>query len=129
MNTKEFSSDSRARWEGDTLVIDLDSGRVNELFRDERSANVHILAHPRHGFAPYRRKFSLNTWLVREGYLVLKPGKTLELADSDPAHEEVSIVSAVDWSKSRAYGVAAGAPGRGPIGCGFSAAISISPMA
>jgi predicted AlkP superfamily phosphohydrolase/phosphomutase len=64
-----------------------------------------------HGFAPYRRKFSLNTWLVDNGYLVLKPGLTKELARKDPNYKPVfayngeGIECAVDWTKTRAYGV------------------------
>ena len=45
-----------------------------------------------HGFESWERKFNLNTWLVQEGYLVLKPGPERDLAH-------------VDWSKSRAYGI------------------------
>ena len=45
-----------------------------------------------HGFESWQRKFNLNTWLLDQGYLVLKPG-----AERDLAH--------VDWSKTRAYGV------------------------
>jgi len=64
-----------------------------------------------HGFAPFRRKFSLNTWLVDNGYMVLKPGFTKELARKDPAFQPVFMYSgegidcAVDWTKTRAYGV------------------------
>ena len=58
-----------------------------------------------HGFAPYRRKFSLNTWLLENGYLVLKEGMTRELPADDPKHVAVNIMSAVDWSKSRAFGI------------------------
>lgn len=57
-----------------------------------------------HGFAPYRRKFSLNTWLLENGYLVLKSGATKELAESDPKHRAVYL-NEVDWSKTRAYGM------------------------
>jgi predicted AlkP superfamily phosphohydrolase/phosphomutase len=47
-----------------------------------------------HGFNAFNRGFNLNTWLHREGYLVLKDGKKTSgkwYAD-------------VDWSKSRAFG-------------------------
>ncbi|MGE5340087.1 MAG: alkaline phosphatase family protein [Candidatus Omnitrophota bacterium] len=47
-----------------------------------------------HGFNAFNRGFHLNSWLHREGYLVLNEGKTASgkwYAD-------------VDWSKSRAYG-------------------------
>lgn len=47
-----------------------------------------------HGFNAFNRGFNLNTWLHREGYLVLNEGKKTSgkwYAD-------------VDWSRSRAYG-------------------------
>jgi len=47
-----------------------------------------------HGFNKVNRDFHLNSWLHREGYLVLKEGKT----ESDKFYKDV------DWSKSRAYG-------------------------
>lgn len=47
-----------------------------------------------HGFNKFNREFHLNTWLHKEGYIVLKDGKkTSEKWYAD-----------VDWSKSRAYG-------------------------
>ncbi|MFT5051496.1 MAG: putative AlkP superfamily phosphohydrolase/phosphomutase [Chlamydiales bacterium] len=58
-----------------------------------------------HGFAPYHRKFSLNTWLLENGYMVLKDGFEREMPADDPAHEKVMLVRAVDWSKTRAFGM------------------------
>ena len=47
-----------------------------------------------HGFNAFNRGFHLNSWLHKEGYLVLKDGKT----------ESGKWYAEVDWSKSRAYG-------------------------
>lgn len=47
-----------------------------------------------HGFAPYYRSFNLNTWLLKEGYIVLKGSKKGE-----------EFLGNVDWSKTRAYGL------------------------
>lgn len=61
-----------------------------------------------HGFAPYRRRFSLNTWLLENGYLVLKTDASREKSEDDPTHSDVFIwtsAGAVDWSKTRAYGI------------------------
>lgn len=58
-----------------------------------------------HGFAPYRRKFSLNTWLYENGYLVLKPGFDKERPRQDADFQQVHLSRAADWSKTRAYGV------------------------
>ncbi len=43
-----------------------------------------------HGFAPYRRSFDLNGWLVENGYLVVDDG-------NGPAYERA------DWAHSKAY--------------------------
>ena len=43
-----------------------------------------------HGFAPFRRSFDVNTWLVQQGWLRLEPGQPLQNAD---------------WSKTRVYAV------------------------
>jgi predicted AlkP superfamily phosphohydrolase/phosphomutase len=50
-----------------------------------------------HGFATFRREMNLNTWLAREGYLVLKDGV---------AHpEDAEVAKTADWKRSRAYSV------------------------
>ncbi|HET8922326.1 MAG TPA: alkaline phosphatase family protein [Candidatus Acidoferrum sp.] len=49
-----------------------------------------------HGFAPFRRSFNLNTWLVENGYLVLRAGAPLQGRD---------IFRDADWSRTRAYGL------------------------
>ena len=72
---------------------------------DEAGSDATVIVMSDHGFASYRRKFSLNTWLLENGYLVLKAGRTREKPEGDPDHEVVTILDAVDWSKTRAYGV------------------------
>ena len=86
-----------------------------------------------HGFASYERKFSINTWLLENGYLVTKDpvwkraaddepqdddgfflddsGQRVVLTDGrelpkdDPQYSERLIFAHVDWSKTRAYGM------------------------
>ncbi|MFQ5513634.1 MAG: alkaline phosphatase family protein [Myxococcota bacterium] len=49
-----------------------------------------------HGFAPFRRQANLNTWLERNGYLVLK----------DPARRaSYEWLSGLDWSRTRAFAI------------------------
>jgi predicted AlkP superfamily phosphohydrolase/phosphomutase len=79
-------------------------GRLRERLPDDAL----LVVMSDHGFKSYRRKFSLNTWLLENGYLVLKPGQEKELPRRDPAFARVFIATefgAVDWSKTRAYGV------------------------
>ncbi|MBN2400272.1 MAG: alkaline phosphatase family protein [Candidatus Aminicenantes bacterium] len=47
-----------------------------------------------HGFNAFNRGFNLNSWLHREGYLVLQAGKKTS----------AKWYADVDWSKSRAFG-------------------------
>jgi predicted AlkP superfamily phosphohydrolase/phosphomutase len=58
--------------------------------------NTTLLVLSDHGFAPYRRSFNLNTWLLNNGYTTRKSGASGET--SEP-------FSDVDWSRTRAYGL------------------------
>ena len=105
---------SSAAWtgrEGSTLAdtvedmylrLDPALGRVRERLGDD----VTMLVMSDHGFAPYRREFSLNTWLCDHGYLVLKEGLEKERPKDDPGYHKVQLDGGeVDWSKTKAYGV------------------------
>jgi len=46
-----------------------------------------------HGFAPFRRGVNINTWLLQQGYLTLKQGKTMSGAWFEQ----------VDWQNTKAY--------------------------
>lgn len=59
-------------------------------------ADTTLLVLSDHGFAPYRRSFNLNTWLLNNGYITLKAGSAPDA--NEPFAE-------VDWSRTRAYGL------------------------
>lgn len=48
-----------------------------------------------HGFASWRRSFSLNAWLEQHGYLEVR----------DPDRRDLDFLTNVDWSRTRAYGL------------------------
>jgi predicted AlkP superfamily phosphohydrolase/phosphomutase len=56
-----------------------------------------------HGFKSFRRAFSVNTWLIRNGYLAVK-GQ----GDAAAAFTDEKFLKGFDWSKSRAYGLGLG---------------------
>ncbi len=56
-----------------------------------------------HGFHSSRYGFSLNTWLVRNGYLAVK-GKS----DPDTAYTDKKWLLDIDWSRTRVYGLGLG---------------------
>ncbi len=63
---------------------------VGELIK-EHGDSARVVVMSDHGFANFKRQFNLNTWLRDNGYL----------GPSDAT----SIMSDVDWSNSRAYGL------------------------
>lgn len=49
-----------------------------------------------HGFAPFDYSFNLNTWLLANGYIALKPGR---------GEKPWTLFADVDWANTRAYGL------------------------
>lgn len=77
-------------------------GQVRAKLGDD----VPLIVMSDHGFATFKREFHLNTWLVQNGYLVLKDGQAPESGPNPPQHEQVHIFDgSVDWSRTRAYGI------------------------
>ncbi len=69
----------------------------------ENNEDVLLLILSDHGMGPYNRAINLNTWLVQEGYLVLKDG--IEPGEIKPgAPVTLTNPDHVDWTKTRAYG-------------------------
>jgi len=56
-----------------------------------------------HGFKSFRRAFSLNTWLVRNGYLAVK-----NQADPAAAATDEKYLMGYDWPRTKAYGLGLG---------------------
>jgi len=78
-------------------------GKIRERLGDD----VTYIVMSDHGFAPYRRKFNLTTWLLEEGYLVLKDKYAQDYAAGNAKKGPFLTIGTgvVDWSKTRAYGM------------------------
>jgi predicted AlkP superfamily phosphohydrolase/phosphomutase len=62
-----------------------------------------------HGFHTWRKGFNTNTWLVRNGYMVLKNPEAEEKAyNLDELFGQGSFFPNVDWSRTRAYALGLG---------------------
>jgi len=86
------------------LRMDPVLGRVRERLPEDAL----LVVMSDHGFQSFRRTFNLNTWLLEQGYLVLKPGRSKEAPRRDPNFSRVYVTTdfgAVDWTKTRAYSV------------------------
>jgi predicted AlkP superfamily phosphohydrolase/phosphomutase len=66
-------------------------GRVREKLKP----NDHLFVLSDHGFASFRRCINLNTWLLQEGYLALKDGKSVG----------ADYFRDVDWGRTQAFAV------------------------
>lgn len=63
-----------------------------------------------HGFHSFRKGFSVNTWLVRNGYLTLKGQDDPATAYTDTKYffDRATRDYTVDWSNTQAYGLGLG---------------------
>lgn len=104
-DSQAWSKRPGSTWKDTIFDLYMQMDVVLGQLRDRLPADATLIVMSDHGFAPYSRKFSLNTWLYENGYLVLRPGKQIELPADDPKFETVWLTNAVDWSKTRAYGV------------------------
>jgi predicted AlkP superfamily phosphohydrolase/phosphomutase len=68
-------------------------GRVNDYLNRQNGKKVNLLVMSDHGFSDYRYKVHVNRWLMENGYLAMREGKT-----------EANLAS-VDWEKTKAYAI------------------------
>jgi predicted AlkP superfamily phosphohydrolase/phosphomutase len=73
---------------------------------DRLTSNDLLLILSDHGFHSFRTGFSVNTWLVRHGYLVLKDQQD---ASTAYVEDENDMLQSVDWSQTKAYSLGLGA--------------------
>ncbi len=104
-DSSQWSHRPASTWKDVVYDLYLHMDPVLGHVRERVGEDALLIVMSDHGFAPYRRVFSLNTWLVENDYLVLKPGETKELPRDDPNFKRVYLKSSVDWSKTRAYGM------------------------
>ncbi len=82
-------------------------GKVLDRYVDDRTT---LIVMSDHGFASFRRGVNINTWLAKEGYLVLRP------EEEDKVHEfnledlfgKGELFEHVYWPKTRAYSMGLG---------------------
>ncbi|MCB9914639.1 MAG: alkaline phosphatase family protein [Planctomycetes bacterium] len=104
-DSSDWSGRAGSKWKEVVYDLYLLMDPVLGRLRERVGEDTPVVVMSDHGFAPYRRKFSLNRWLVEEGYMVLKDGFTPELERTDPSYAKVEIWNAVDWTRTRAYGM------------------------
>jgi predicted AlkP superfamily phosphohydrolase/phosphomutase len=74
---------------------------------DRLGPNVPILVVSDHGFQSFRKAVNINTWLVQEGFMVLK-GQDSREKHLDDLFVAGTFWEHVDWSRTRAYSMGLG---------------------
>jgi predicted AlkP superfamily phosphohydrolase/phosphomutase len=75
-----------------------DMDRIVGKMLEYAGAGTAVFVLSDHGFCAFRRGVNLNSWLLREGYLALKDGRT----------ESGDYFEGVDWPRTRAYALGLG---------------------
>jgi len=110
-DSSQWSGRDGSKWREVIHDLYLRMDPVIGRLRQRLPAEALLIVMSDHGFASYSRRFSLNTWLLENGYLVLRDGFEREKARDDPEYHKVNLFvppageSPVDWTRTRAYGV------------------------
>ncbi len=104
-DSSQWSSREGSTWKDVVADLYMKMDPILGRIRSRVGEDTPIMVMSDHGFAAYRRKFSLNTWLLDNGYLVLKEGVERELPSDHKEHKAVNIFVDVDWTKTQAYGM------------------------
>jgi predicted AlkP superfamily phosphohydrolase/phosphomutase len=98
-----------AQW-GDALLRSYQL--MDEIVGDAMAAaeknNALLLVASDHGFASFRKHVHYNTWLVLNGYMVLKSGVQVKDRNLEMLFDQGQFWENVDWSKTRAYAMGLG---------------------
>ncbi len=104
-SSEEWTGRRGSTWKDTTFDVILKIDPVLGELRERLGDDPTYIVMSDHGFAPYRREFSLNTWLLEKGYLVLKENAERELPRDHADFRKTYLPMVVDWTKTRAYGM------------------------
>src|SRR5581483_11694392 len=81
---------------------------VGDAMRAAEAHHAALIVLSDHGFASFRRAVNYDTWLVLNGYLVLRTGVEVKERNIEMLFDQGQFWENVDWSKSRAYAMGLG---------------------
>jgi len=95
---------------GDALLraYQLMDSIVGDAMRAAEANHAALIVLSDHGFTSFRKAVNYNTWLVMNGYLVLKSGVQVKARTVEMLFDQGQFWENVDWSKSRAYAMGLG---------------------
>jgi predicted AlkP superfamily phosphohydrolase/phosphomutase len=111
MDPKHPAYDQRLadQWGGALLkAYQLMDSIVGDAMKAAEQHDAALIVLSDHGFASFRKAVNYNTWLVINGYLVVKSGVKVKERDLEMLFGQGQFWENVDWSKSRAYAMGLG---------------------
>ena len=102
-----YTPEGAAQWGGSILAAYQDMDRIVGRVMQEMPPDATLFVVSDHGFASWRRTMNYNTWLAKEGYLVLQ-GEGPERANLEDLFDQGEFFVNVDWSRTRAYAMGLG---------------------
>ncbi|HEY2093417.1 MAG TPA: alkaline phosphatase family protein [Thermoanaerobaculia bacterium] len=111
MDPKHPAYDARLaeQWGGALLrAYQLMDSIVGDTMKAAEQRNAALIVVSDHGFASFRKAVNYNTWLVVNGYLVLKSGVRVKERNVEMLFSQGQFWENVDWSKTRAYAMGLG---------------------
>lgn len=101
-----YDAEKAARWSGTILQAYKDMDRIVGEVMERKPAGSELIVASDHGFASFRRGMNYNTWLVKNGYMVLHgQGERKSLED---LFDKGQFLTNVDWSQTKAYALGLG---------------------
>lgn len=98
-----------AKWSDGLLkAYQLMDSIVGDASRAAEKHHAALIIVSDHGFASFRKSVNYNTWLVLNGYLVLKTGVQVKERNLEMLFDQGQFWENVDWSRSRAYAMGLG---------------------
>jgi predicted AlkP superfamily phosphohydrolase/phosphomutase len=104
-----YDANLQKAW-GDALLhaYELMDAIVGDAMAAAEKHHAALIVLSDHGFASFRKAVNYDTWLVMNGYLVLKSGVTVKERNVEMLFDQGQFWENVDWSKSRAYAMGLG---------------------
>jgi len=111
MDTQHPAYDSvlAAKW-GDALLrtYQLMDSIVGDAMAAAEKHDATLIVLSDHGFASFRKSVNYDTWLVMNGYMVLKSGVQVKERNVEMLFDQGQFWENVDWSQTRAYAMGLG---------------------
>ncbi|HKO01953.1 MAG TPA: alkaline phosphatase family protein [Thermoanaerobaculia bacterium] len=104
-----YDASLAGKW-GDALLksYQLMDAIVGDAMKAADKNHAALIVLSDHGFASFRKSVNYNTWLVMNGYMVLKTGVQVKDRNVEMLFDQGQFWENVDWSKTRAYAMGLG---------------------